>query len=174
MVRNPSGAALAASAACPKMPHAQETEGDARDAHSRRPSGITDILIVSSNTTPVLYLSGLFQRNRWKIHRSRSLEDAVEFLQQHKAAVAICEETLPDGTWRDAARTLNSLPNGPMLVVIGSDRALSHEVLDSGGFDVLTRPLREAEVTWTVASAWHQWMKRFQGQETGGTRCSDA
>lgn len=119
-------------------------------------------------------MSGLFQRFGWTVRLSMTLEDAIDFLQEHKAAVAICEETLPDGTWRDAARILNSFPNAPMVVVIGSDRALLDEVLALGGFDVLTRPLRESEVIWTVASAWHQWMKRFQYQATGGPSCSDA
>ena len=166
--------ALIAMAVCPQTPHALEAEGDVRNTRCRRPSGATDILTIGANPTPVVYLSGLFQRFGWTVHAAVNLEDAIDFLQEHKAAVAICEETLPDGTWRDAERILNSFPNAPMFVVIGSDRTILDEVLAVGGFDVLTRPLRESEVIWPVASAWHQWMKRFQSQDTGGPPCSDA
>ena len=88
------------------------------------------------------------------------------FLRQHEAAVAIFEESLPGGAWQDAARTLRSLPNPPVFVVIGSDRALLDEVLAAGGFDILMRPLRESDVVWAVASAWHEWITRAQSEDT--------
>ncbi len=174
MVSNLSTGALTEMAGCHQAPNVQKVEGDTRDVRRRRLSGVTDILTIGANPTPVVYLSGLFQRFGWTVRPLMSLEDAVEFLQEHNAAVAIFEDALPDGTWQDAATILNSFPNAPMFVVIGSDRTLLDEVLAVGGFDVLTRPLRESDVVWTVASAWHQWMKRFQSQDTGGPRCSDA
>ncbi|GEM_PF-5946657 len=154
--------------------HARETEGNACNAGRRVPPGVTDILTIGANPTPVIYLASLFRRYGWAVRPTKSLESAAAFLREHKAAVAICEEALPDGAWQDAARILHSSPCPPKLVVIGSDRSLLNEVVASGGFDVLTPPLREPEVIWTIASAWHQWMKRFQDEETGGGRCSDA
>jgi hypothetical protein len=174
MVSNLSAEALTAMAGCHQTPHLQAVEGDARDVRHGWPSGVTDILTIGANPTSAVYLSGLFHRFGWTVLPLMSLEDAIKFLQRHEAAVAIFEDALVDGTWRDAARILASFPNPPMLVVIGSDRPLLDEVLAVGGFDVLTRPLRESDVVWTVASAWHQWMKRFRSKETGGPRCSDA
>jgi hypothetical protein len=79
----------------------------------------------------------------------------------------VCEESLPDGFWHDSAVALSSLPDAPALVVVSDDDSLVHEVLALGGFDVLVRPLRKSDVVWTIASAWHAWMKRVGGSGTG-------
>jgi DNA-binding NtrC family response regulator len=161
MVCNLPTEALTALAASPQMPFAVETEAEDCKPRRSRPAGVTDILTIGATPTLAAYLSGLFQQFGWTLHLSVSCESAVEFLGTNKAAVAICEEALPDAGWQAAARILNSVPHAPMFVVIGSDKPLLDEVLAIGGFDVLTRPLREAEVIWTVASAWHQWMNRL-------------
>jgi hypothetical protein len=98
----------------------------------------------------------------------------MAFLQENKAAVAVCEEVLPDGSWRDAMAGLTSVPHAPSLIVIGDDPAIVRDVITLGGFDALIRPLRESDVVWSVASAWHAWMKRGEGGDAGGARCSDA
>jgi DNA-binding NtrC family response regulator len=151
-----------------------EVDSDRRKSRQERPTAVVDVLSIGANPTLAVYLSGLFRRFGWVVRRSASLEEARQFLENNRASVAICEEVLPDAVWQDALGTLNAIPEGPMFVVIGSEKTLLGEVLALGGFDVLTRPLREAEVIWTVASAWHQWMKRFEDPDSGGARCSDA
>jgi hypothetical protein len=167
-------AALTAMAACPQIPFAPDNETENREARQSKPSGVTDILTIGANPTLDVYLTGLFRRFCWTIHRTRSCESAIEFLWNNKAAVAICEEVLPDGCWLDVASSLKSVPNKPLLVVIGSEKALRGEVLAWGGTDALIRPLREADVIRTAASAWHRWMKRFETHHTRGPRCSGA
>ena len=101
-------------------------------------------------------------------HRSHThLPGGVSFLKNNRAAVALCEESLPDGFWHETAVALSSMPDAPALIVISNDSSLVHEVLALGGFDVLVRPLREPDVVWTIASAWHAWMKRFEGTKGG-------
>ena len=73
----------------------------------------------------------------------------------------VCEESLPDGLWQDAARVLSSLPAAPALVVIGDDQALAQEVQALGGFDALIRPC-------------HAWMKRREDGGNGVPKCSRA
>ena len=85
----------------------------------------------------------------------------------------MCEKLLPGGGWQDIVARLGSIPDAPPLVVLADDAKLD-DVVSSGGFDVLTRPLREADVVWTIATAWHHWAKRFEESENGGARCSDA
>ncbi len=62
----------------------------------------------------------------------------------------------------------------PALIVVGGDAALAREVAARGGFDLLVRPLRQTDVVWAVASAWHGWVKRIEGGGSGGAPCSDA
>ena len=133
----------------------------------RQPSRAIDILTIGDNPTLSVYLSGLFQKSGWAMARARTCDEGISFLRDSKAAVAVCEESLPDGFWYNAAAGFRSLPDAPALVVVSDDQLLVHEVLALGGFDVLVRPLRESDVMWTIASAWHAWMKRFEGSATG-------
>jgi hypothetical protein len=161
-------------AACPRLPLPAGVDAADRESRQERPSAVADVLSIGANPTVTIYLSGLFEKFGWTVHRAANLEQTGEFLQMNRAAVAICEEALPDAEWQDAFWALNAVADAPMFVLIGDDMALLDEVLALGGFDVLTRPLREAEVIWTVASAWHQWMKRLKNADGGGSRCSDA
>lgn len=149
-------------AACSQLPYDLTKESRDGDVHLDQPSGAIDILTISDNPTLSVYLAELFHKSRWTIGRARTCQEAVELMKTNRAAVAVCEERLPDGFWQDAAAALNSLPNAPTLIVLGNDPLLVDEVLALGGFDVLVRPLRESEVVWTIASAWHAWMKRFE------------
>jgi len=140
----------------------------------RKPAVVTDVLSVGANATLHVYLSGLFQRFRWVVDYDMSFGKALYSIRHMATAVIVCEEQLPDGSWQSWASSLRSAPNAPELIVVGNDRSLRSEVLALGGFDALTRPLREADVVWAVASAWHQWRKRFEDQGGGGLPCSDA
>ena len=156
-------------AACAPLPF-----GAPRDAKShplRDSASTTDILTVSDNPTLDVYLSGLFKQSGWTIVRRRTCEAGVSFLIDNPTAVVVCEESLPDAFWHDAAMVLSSLPDAPALVVIGEDQSLAHEVHARGGFDALIRPLRESEVLWTIASAWHAWMKRRENGGNGVPKC---
>src|SRR4051812_10724933 len=100
---------------------AQLPLGARRGAEShplRAPFSTTDILTISDNPTLDVYLSGLFKQSGWTIVRRRTCQAGVSFLRDNPTAVAVCEESLSDGFWQDAARVLSSLPAAPSLVVI--------------------------------------------------------
>ena len=158
---------MTSMAACPQLPYEVAKEPREGDIQHQQPSSAVDILTISDNPTLSVYLSGLFHRSGWTIARARTCREGVSFLKNNRAAVALCEESLPDGFWHDTAVALSSLPDAPALIVVSSDPSLVHEVLALGGFDVLVRPLRESDVVWTIASAWHAWKKR-SGQSEGG------
>ncbi|MEN6535411.1 MAG: hypothetical protein ABFD89_17230 [Bryobacteraceae bacterium] len=145
-------------------------------SHTRpqSPAVVTDLLSVSANATLHLYLSDLFQKLRWEVDCNMSFKKAAESVQRRDTAVVVCEEDLPDGSWISWVSSLRSTPNAPELIVIGDHRALRYEVMALGGFDALIRPLRETDVIDAVTSAWRYWQKRFQHQDDGGVRCSDA
>ena len=174
MAHNLSRETLSVMAACPRLPLPMGIEVEDRGPRQGRPSAVADVLSIGANPTLAVYLAGLFEKFRWTVRHSANLEEAREYLGNHQAAVVICEEALPDADWQDALWAVNAIPDAPMFVVIGGDRTLLDEVLALGGFDVLTRPLREAEVIWTVASARHEWIKRLENTNGGGSRCSDA
>jgi hypothetical protein len=55
---------------------------------------------------------------------------------------SICDERLPDGSWRGVMRTLETLSDPRLLIVAShfADERLWAEVLNEGGFDVLAKP----------------------------------
>ncbi|MCC6393486.1 MAG: hypothetical protein IT167_22995 [Bryobacterales bacterium] len=174
MTRDLSRETLSVAAACPRLPSPMEVDADHREARPQRPPAVTDVLSVGANPTLAVYLAGLFTKFGWTVRRAANLEEARACLGNQKAAVVVCEEALPDAVWQEALGVVNATPDAPMFVVVGSDKSLLGEVSALGGFDAVIRPLREAEVIWTVASAWHQWMKRFEDLGGGGAPCSDA
>ncbi|MCC7499368.1 MAG: response regulator [Bryobacterales bacterium] len=126
-----------------------------------------DVLAVSGNPTLAVYLSSLFRESGWKIACKPTCGESLAFLRDNRVAVAVCEQELPDGSWRNLATALARIPEAPALVVTGDNDSLEAEALAAGSFGVLVRPLKESDVLWTIASAWHGWMSRV---ETGGGR----
>ncbi|MCC6362493.1 MAG: response regulator [Bryobacterales bacterium] len=174
MSRNLSRESLSVTAACAQLPSPMEVDAENRESRQERKQAVTDVLSIGANPTLAIYLAGLFAKYGWTVRRSANLEDARAYLADHRAAVVVCDEALPDAAWQDALGALKAIPDAPMFVLIGSEKTLLGEALALGGFDAVIRPLREAEVIWTVASAWHQWMKRFEDLDSGGAPCSDA
>ncbi len=161
-------------AACPQLPYEVERKPRDGEANRRQTSRAIDILTISDNPTLSVYLAGLFQEPGWTVTRAGNCAAGMAFLRNCRAAVAVCDAVLPDGSWHDAAFALNSVPDVPALVVVGDDQSLVQEVLALGGFDALIRPLRQSDVVWTIASAWHAWMKRFEAGGSGAAGCSGA
>jgi FixJ family two-component response regulator len=71
--------------------------------------------------------------------------------------VVLSEDRLPDGTWIDLVEFLRTQDNPPPVVVMSgnADDRLWGEVLNLGGFDVLTKPLVRSETLQVLALALH-------------------
>ena len=89
----------------------------------------------------------------------RSCREALAFLQRNPVPVVVCERDLPDGNWRDVMEPLSAMSDPPEVIVTSrlADDHLWLEVLNAGGYDVLTKPLDRQEARRTVALAWQQW-----------------
>jgi len=80
--------------------------------------------------------------------------------------VVLCECPLPDGNWKDVLGQLAPMPDRPRLIVFSrqADESLWAEVLNLGGFDLLATPFREAELVFTIGSAWLDWTSEQERQ----------
>lgn len=81
--------------------------------------------------------------------------EGAETLMRHLPDVVICEDALPDGDWKLALGQTSPLKNAPRLIVVSShaNESLWVEVLNWGGYDLLSRPLVEDEVVRVVGLA---------------------
>ena len=95
---------------------------------------------------------------QWRFRSAHSCRAALASLSEGGSSVCavICEEKLPDGTWRDLLSRIEQMPSSRPLLVVASrlaDADLWGHVLSLGGYDVLAKPFREPEVHWVLESA---------------------
>ena len=115
------------------------------------------MLLVAPETDERFALQAILQSAECRMFICGRCRDAFDLIQF--ASVVICEDSLPDGSWREVLRTLQTLGRSPALIVTSrlADNRLWVEVLNLGGHDVLAHPLRAQEVMMAVRSAHRQW-----------------
>jgi DNA-binding NtrC family response regulator len=101
-------------------------------------------------------LQQLFQQHGWNLHATKSLDSARTLLTENAESVVITERDLAVGNWKDVLNAIHGLPEPPLLVVISrlADDSLWAEALNLGVYDVLAKPLVQAEVVRVLTSAW--------------------
>jgi DNA-binding response OmpR family regulator len=72
--------------------------------------------------------------------------------------VILCDSDLPDGNWKDVLEMAASLHDPPPVIVTSrlADEYLWAEVLNLGGYDVLSKPLDARELERTLRLAWER------------------
>jgi hypothetical protein len=73
--------------------------------------------------------------------------------------IIIWDRDLPGQDWRKAVHLLAMLPHRPCVLLLSRvvDDYLWNEVVSCGGYDVLSKPLRETDFVRTVRLAWSYW-----------------
>ena len=127
-----------------------------------QPERAVTVLEVSPFESDHAALQQIFSHSNWRLHISRTCAEAIQFLKRKLIPVVLCERDLPDGSWRDIVERTAQSSNPPAVIVSSrlADDSLWSEVLNSGGFNVLAKPYREAEVFRDVSLAWLNWKSR--------------
>lgn len=97
----------------------------------------------------------LFQKLDWQLFEAGSRREALECLDCHPVHVLVLETGLPGWNWKTVLNELYERASPPQLVVAcrQADESLWSEVLNEGGYDVMTQPLDAYEVERVIASA---------------------
>ena len=102
-------------------------------------------------------LSSLERHDQWQVH----LEDNHSWnaLSKLESPIIIWDRDLTGEDWRDVVHSLASLPQRPCVLLLSRvvDDYLWNEVVRVGGYDVLSKPLKEAEVLRVVRLASSYW-----------------
>jgi len=128
------------------------------DAHSCLVEPARRILSISEFQTDHVILRRILDDTGWRLTTADSCHDARRRLASSGAVVAFCEATLPDGTWKDVL-DFTLTPEVTCSLVVTStliDPRLWSEVLNLGGFDVLSKPFVEHEVRRVLESVWNR------------------
>ena len=118
-------------------------------------------LAISPFEEDLSFFRRMFDDAGWKLLTARTRREAVADLSHGPIAVVVCEHHLIDGNWKDVLSHLASILNPPRLIVVShrSDDELWTEVLNMGGFDLLSAPLQEVEVVHAVGLAVFDWVE---------------
>ena len=99
------------------------------------------------------------KQSNWHLEFAATCESAVNLLRDQQFAVILCDRDLPGCEWRDAMKVLVTNAQGACVILTSpvNDDYLWQEVIQRGGYDVLTRPLQEQRVLHTIELAWSYW-----------------
>jgi DNA-binding NtrC family response regulator len=113
------------------------------------------ILSISGNDADHTALRRLVRGRSWQFRTAFTCGEAIRELWCGGARVVFCEMTLPDGEWKDVIGRIADLRHPPRFAVVSkrADEGLWFDVLNLGGYDVLSKPLVEDEVRNVLGAA---------------------
>jgi DNA-binding NtrC family response regulator len=109
-------------------------------------------------------LANVSSDNGWAVHFVDSLMEAQAAAANLHVPVILCDRDLVGADWRKTVSRLasSSLPTCVVLMSRAADNSLWEEVIRSGGYEVLSRPLRPEEVVRVIklaSSFWNSMLK---------------
>ena len=112
----------------------------------------TRVLALCPHASDRVHLRKIFRKHAVKLFEALTWREGIKDLVRHQPEVVICEAVLPDGDWKLVLGYTSPLKNAPRLIVISShaNESLWAEVLNLGGYDLLSKPLVEDEVVRVV------------------------
>ena len=135
------------------------------------PGSLTVIGLVTGDEDRRL-LASVCSRNQWNLLFADTCEEARIALHRLKAPVLLCDRDLPGRGWRETVEDLASSPHPASIILVSEvvDAYLWNEVVRTGGYDVLSKPLREDDVIRTVRLAWSYWNSATRTAANPGKR----
>ena len=112
------------------------------------------LLVVSGDEQDHSSLHRILQLD-CQLYRAAGRRDALSSIRRFRPWVVVCDQILADGDWRDLLNDLQSEQQMPPLIVSSrvADDRLWAEVLNLGGYDLLTKPFAATEVSRVVRLA---------------------
>jgi DNA-binding NtrC family response regulator len=114
-----------------------------------------EVLAVMPDTQDRGALEGIAAREHWALRFAPGCESASDALKKHPAAVIICDRDQLRRDWREALALLAAeAPGRPIIVSAAeTDDKFWMEVMERGGYDVVTRPFVEPRLVNLVRRA---------------------
>jgi FixJ family two-component response regulator len=104
-------------------------------------------------------LAGLGSRNHWSVTFADNFETAQSLSVQLRASAILCDRDVPGREWWEVVEDLSQSRHRPCVLLVSRvvDDYLWNEVARRGGYDVLSKPLREEELARAIKLAWAYW-----------------
>jgi DNA-binding response OmpR family regulator len=129
-----------------------------RSSASTDLSRIAEVLVAGDQNIHAA-LDRILRHENCRLRHVTTCREAIAFAHENETPVLICERKLPDGDWTTVLTELEGSRKRPNLIVTSRlpDDALWAEVLNRGGYDVLSQPFDREEVFRVIDSAWRRW-----------------
>src|SRR6516165_7439736 len=130
------------------------------DLNAGRSEKTPSILIVSGHPCDRHWLVQELRTFGWTCGIAETVGAALDALGGADATfLVICEQSLPDGDWRDLLIRTTGDTGQPLLIATSThaDDRLWVEVLNLGGFDVLMKPFDRIELCRVMQMALRHW-----------------
>lgn len=116
-------------------------------------------LLISPFASDHSSLSEVFSRADWQLFVANTCEEGRRLLERESIPVVICDRALKDGGWEHLLGSIREMSAPPKLIVCTRfiDERIRTEVLNAGGFDVVTSPFDPRDIFAAVSLAWHLW-----------------
>ena len=105
-------------------------------------------LLVGEHEEGRLLLHEVFREAGWLLLEARDRQKALECIDEHTIQVVIASCEAGEWTWKKVLDSLRRLEPPPQLIVTcrTADEQLWSEVLNYGGYDVLSQPFQRDEI----------------------------
>jgi DNA-binding NtrC family response regulator len=112
------------------------------------------LLVVGSEAEDRRILEQAANRLGWDMMAAGTIREAIQLLGSSVVPVIVCQNDLPDGTWRDVLNLSASWQPPAKVIVVSrlADIPLWSVVLNLGCYDLLASPLDEREVLHVLGS----------------------
>jgi DNA-binding response OmpR family regulator len=114
---------------------------------------LTLVALMSTDDENGRLLVHLGEQNGWRVVFADTVSGARATLNEVSAPVVLCDRKRLGAEWRTAIRTLSARPACVILLSVAVDTYLWNEVVRSGGYDVVPKPLRAEDVIRAVRLA---------------------
>ena len=115
-----------------------------------------EAIVAGPDDDDLAFLKRVFAGRRWRARVVNSIHDAIAALDRDSPCLLLCEARWAEGDWKSMLGALADASHPPLLIVTSrtADDRLWAEVLNLGGYDVLTKPYENSEVVRVLSNAW--------------------
>jgi DNA-binding NtrC family response regulator len=118
-----------------------------------------NILVITASQPDRQAFERIATKAEWQVRFADTCEQGLECLGDSHFGVILCDRDVPGGDWREHFSVLHAAAPGSCMILVSrvNDDYLWEEVIRSGGYDVLSKPLQETQVVRAVSLAWSYW-----------------
>ncbi len=100
----------------------------------------------------------------WQVIFAGTCEQGLQCLRDSRFGVILFDRDIGGGDWRENFSVLHAAAPLSCIILVSrvNDDYLWEEVVQRGGYDVLSKPFQESQVAASISLAWSYW-KQYSG-----------